>query len=218
MKSLERIRKLEGETSKIPVIAISAFASEDEKNKTLKAGAQMYLGKPFFQKDLYDAVSSVFELDKELPAEANKNEKDSDEKQVNSTIDIKDDYNIDKDKTQLKETLKRIDYDDLKLRISPNSKSIIKLEEIYNRRYRSLDIDIDNCINDNDSEKLREVAHSIKGLVGMMSSKGTWDIARFIEQKAGEGNMQEAINKIGELRIHLEEIAEDLQQIKKYLQ
>ncbi len=120
-------------------------------------------------------------------------------------------------KDELISNLKRIDYSDFKLRISPDSKSIIKLEEIYNRRYAALDIEVDNCINDNDPHKLREAAHSIKGLVGMMSANESWKLAKYIEERAAEGNMEEAISKIGELRIHLTEISDDLKIIKAYL-
>ena len=217
MKTLKEIRQMPGDISKIPVIAVSAFASEEEKNKILSAGAQNYLGKPFFPNDLYDAISSVFELDKDIPV-----------------IEVKDEAEDNSDENVIEETaakangkkntreefiskLKRIDYDDFELRISPNSKSIVKLEEIYNRRYAALDIEVDFCINENDCHKLRETAHSIKGLVGMMSSNESWELAKYIEQKAAEGNMEEAISKIGELRIHLTQISDDLKIIKDYL-
>ena len=210
MKTLKEIRQMAGDISRIPVIAISAFASEEEKNKILSAGAQNYLDKPFFPNDLYDAVSSVFELDKNLP----ENEKIVIEENSQNKVEAKP---LENSKCDIASSLRRIDYNDFELRLSPNSKTIEKLEEIYNRRYANLDIEIDNSINDNDSVKLRETAHSIKGLVGMMSSKESWELARYIEQKAAEGNIEEAISKIGELRIQLTEISEDLKVIKAYL-
>ena len=221
MKTLKEIRQMSGNISKIPVIAVSAFASEEEKNKILAAGAQNYLGKPFFPNDLYDAIASVFVLDKDIPESEKRkeSEKVSDKKseEMISEKTNSEESSDNNSKDELISNLKRIDYSDFKLRISPNSKSIIKLEEIYNRRYAALDIEVDNCINDNDSHKLRETAHSIKGLVGMMSANESWKLAKFIEEKAAEGNMEEAISKIGELRIHLSEISEDLKIIKAYL-
>lgn len=217
MKTLKEIRQMSGKISKIPVIAVSAFASEEEKNKILSAGAQNYLGKPFFPNDLYDAISSVFKLDEDIPEpeKIKDSEEVSDEKVVEKTDS---EERIEKNsEDELNSKLKRIDYSDFKLRISPDSKTILKLEEIYNRRYMALDIEVDNCINDNDSHKLRETAHSIKGLVGMMSAKESWNLAKYIEERAAEGNMEEAICKIGELRIHLTEISDDLKVIKVYL-
>lgn len=217
MKTLKEIRQMAGDISKIPVIAVSAFASEEEKNKILAAGAQKYLSKPFFPNDLYDAISFVFNLDKDIPViEGNnvENEDNSNEKIEETTVKASSKKNTRED---LISKLKRIDYNDFELRISPNSKSIVKLEEIYNRRYAALDIEVDNCINDNDCHRLRETAHSIKGLVGMISSNESWELAKNIEQKAAEGNMDEAVSKIGELRIHLTEISDDLKLIKEYL-
>jgi CheY-like chemotaxis protein len=190
MRTLKEIRQMEGDVSKIPVIAVSAFATEKEKNKIITAGAQKYLGKPFFPNDLYDAISSVFELDKDIP-ETEKIEEESEEKKATETAPKEDKKMNTKD--ELISKLKRIDYNDFELRISPNSKTIVKLEEIYNRRYAALDIEVDNCINENDTHKLRETAHSIKGLVGMMSSNQSWELAKYIEQKAAEENMEEAV-------------------------
>ena len=208
--TLKEIRSMSGPISKIPVIAVSAFASEEEKNKILAAGAQKYLGKPFFPNDLYEAISSVFELDKTLPAEESKVED-------KCSTENKENTESDKNKKTFSEKLKRINYREFELRLAPNSKTIVKLEEIYNRRCSALNIEVDNCIYNDDSAKLREVAHSIKGLVGMMAADESWQIAKDIEQKAGEGNLQEAINKISELRIHLAEISADLKIIKEVL-
>ena len=211
--TLKEIRSMSGPLSKIPVIAVSAFASEEEKNKILAAGAQKYLGKPFFPNDLYEAISSVFELDKTLPAEEIKTEdKGSLENKDNKETTVSTN-----NKKVLTEKLKRINYREFEIRLAPNSKTIVKLEEIYNRRCSALNIEVDNCIYNDDAAKLREVAHSIKGLVGMMAADESWQIAKDIEQKAGEGNLKEAISKISELRIHLAEISADLEIIKEIL-
>ena len=214
METLKQIRKMSGDISRIPIIAISAFASEEEKKKIIEAGAQQYLGKPYFPKDLHKAISSVFKLDKEIP-ETVKTQKASEE--TKSIPSEKNMNNTNNNQESFITNLKRIDYPDFKVRINPDSKSILKLEEIYNRRANILDIDVDNSINNNDSVKLRETAHSIKGLVGMMSAKESWEIAKEIERLASEGKMQEAISRIGELRLHLSEISEDLKIIKNHL-
>ncbi|MEO8074340.1 MAG: response regulator, partial [Acidobacteriota bacterium] len=45
---IERIRKLEAENGgEIPALALSAFASNDNKNKAYSAGFQKYHTKPF---------------------------------------------------------------------------------------------------------------------------------------------------------------------------
>lgn len=223
MKTIKEVRNLSGNNSKIPIVAISAFSSSEEKNKALKAGAQKYLAKPFYQREFYEIISSIFQLDKQAKVVSSEDNRENKQIEVSKEIYEQQINNEDKtikgknSKDYLLKELRRIDYDDLQKRISPNSKSIVKLEEIYNRRYTSLDIEVDKCINNNDSAGLREVAHSIKGLVGMISAKETWEIAKYIELKAGESDFDGAINKIGELRMQLAEISDDLRLINSYL-
>lgn len=216
MKVLEELKKMPENLSSIPVIAISAFASAEEREKALRAGARTYLSKPYFPKDLLDAIGSIFKLDKEVPASV-KAAEISKAMEAAVAVDKSVKKNFSEPEKLLTSRLRRIDYVDFKVRISPKAESMKQLIDIYNRRYTSLDIEIDNSINDNDAGKLREVAHSIKGLVGMMSAKYSWEIARTIEKCAAENKMDEAMSHISELRQHLAEIGDDLLQIQKFL-
>ena len=216
MKVLEELKKMPESISSIPVIAISAFASAEERDKAIKAGAKTYLSKPYFPKDLLDAVGSLFKLDKHVPASV-KAAEISKAMEDTVAVDKTARKNFSEPEKLLTSRLRRIDYVDFKLRISPKAESMKQLIDIYNRRYSSLDIEIDNSINDNDTAKLREVAHSIKGLVGMMSAKYSWEIARIIEKCAADGKMDEAMTHISELREHLAEIGDDLLLIQKFL-
>ena len=216
MRVLKELKKMPGNISSIPVIAISAFASAEERDKAIKAGAKTYLSKPYFPKDLLDAVGSIFKLDRQVPASV-KAEEISKAMKDTVAVDKTARKNFSEPEKLLTSRLRRIDYVDFKLRISPKAESMKQLIDIYNRRYSSLDIEIDNSINDNDTAKLREVAHSIKGLVGMMSAKYSWEIARIIEKCAADGKMDEAMTHISELREHLAEIGDDLLLIQKFL-
>lgn len=210
---LKEIRQMAGKISQIPIIAISAFSSTEEKEKIINAGAQAYLVKPYFPIDLQKSIASLFPLDKksskELQIEASK--KPEQEPSFLEEIEKK------VQKINLENQLKHIDFPDFKLRISPTANSVKKLIDIYNRRCTILDIELDDCINSDNSEKLREIAHSIKGLVGMLSAKDSWEIAKAVEKNAGEGNFKEAISYINQLRLHMAEIKEDLAVIQKLL-
>ena len=217
MKVLEEKRKMSKEVADIPVIAISAFASMEEKEKALKLGATSYLSKPYFPYDLIKTVDSIIPLDKSLPATAGSDLKENAITACVSSDEEKASDSQDSPEQQLQNMLKRINYADFKNRIAPKPGSMKQLIDIYNRRYAALDIGIDDSINENDSARLREVAHSIKGLVGMMSANNAWEIAKNIEKLASEGKMDEAIARIGELRLNLAEIADDLVVIEKFL-
>lgn len=56
----QEIRKLENYKEK-PIIAITAFAMEEEKNEFLSKGLSHYISKPFSKKDLLKLMSEVFQ-------------------------------------------------------------------------------------------------------------------------------------------------------------
>lgn len=217
MKVLEEKRKMQKAIADIPVIAISAFASPEEEDRAIKEGARTYLAKPYFPKDLVDTVGRIFPLDKSLSASVKADEVTQKIESCLPKADAVDKNSLTSSEQILQSHLKRVDYADFKKRIAPKPESIKQLIDIYSRRFATLDIEVDNCINDNDSAKLREVAHSIKGLVGMMSAKYSWEIARNIEKCAADGKMENAVSHISELRLHLAEIGDDLVQIEKFL-
>ena len=57
--SVTRILKQKDETSRIPVIAISAYDSEDSRNRAISAGCDSFLSKPFEIDDLLREIHRV---------------------------------------------------------------------------------------------------------------------------------------------------------------
>ena len=208
LETLKQIRAMEGSVSQIPIIAISAFASAEEKEKITKFGAQTYISKPYFPEDLVKAIKSITITRQNKTEQAIKLEKEN--KPVSSEATRNTTNENDSIISKLQEKLKHVDYQDFCRRVSPKPETIKQLVNIYDKRYTELDKAVDESIDTNDAKKLREAAHSIKGLVGMLSAKDSWEIAKSIEMLAAENKMSEAVNRIEELRTHLEEIGDDL--------
>lgn len=60
---LQEIRALETETgTRVPVIAMTAFSNLASSSRTLAAGFQAHLDKPFTSKELLEAIRSVLKL------------------------------------------------------------------------------------------------------------------------------------------------------------
>lgn len=57
-----RIREMEGGGS-IPIIAVSASALEDERQKVLEAGVNGFIGKPFRAPELFSAIGAALKLE-----------------------------------------------------------------------------------------------------------------------------------------------------------
>ncbi len=64
MDGVECMKRIKEINNNIPVIALTAFALHDDKDKFLNLGFDEYLGKPFNYKELYGILSKVFEKSK----------------------------------------------------------------------------------------------------------------------------------------------------------
>src|SRR5690606_30202608 len=93
-----------------------------------------------------------------------------------------------------------IDRKELELRLLKRPEDIVKICEIYKRRYGSLLSSIDESLEKYDSASMREVAHSIRGLADMLSAKAVADIARLAEGLAKEGKDSEAAERLSHLK------------------
>ncbi len=198
LETIKTIRKLKNDISTVPIIAISAFASEQEGIKAKEAGANDYLGKPYYPENLINMILKLIEKD------------------VKEEKNIKKENQIEEKNTVLqnnKSLLKHIDIEDLTARLLQNPKDIEKINEIYVRRYNELCAKIDECISTKEQKNIIETAHSIKGLVGMLSANNAAQYALEIETLAKNNEIDSAINKIPKLLTILQEIKSDLNQI-----
>ena len=60
-EAISRIRKIE--TKKIPIIAVTAGAFQDDKKKALECGADAYIRKPFKEHELFDLIKLYLDVD-----------------------------------------------------------------------------------------------------------------------------------------------------------
>ncbi|HNW12236.1 MAG TPA: response regulator, partial [Candidatus Rifleibacterium sp.] len=166
--ALKEIRKMTGSVAEIPVIAISAFASEQEKNMARDAGAQSYISKPYFPEDLLKAISELF---------ATRNAETSEKPARIEEIIVKAPAS----------GLRQINRSELELRVLKKPENILQINEIFQRRSGILQKDLEDCVSTCSCERLRETAHSIKGLAGMLAAPNAFELAREIEFLSRDG-------------------------------
>ncbi len=198
--TLKEIRKMAGPLAMIPVIAISAFASEQEKNMARDAGAQSYLGKPYFPEDLLGVIKDLLHLDQTFTSVAT------------AQPDVEAEV-LTREKTDVKSEgarLKQINRTELELRILKKPENILQINEIYQRRSTVLGKDLDESLQAGSCDRLRETAHSIKGLAGMLAANSVFALAREIETAARDNDFTRASEMIPALRRQLDEIGDDL--------
>lgn len=154
MDGLEATRKIRQLGIKIPIIALTANAFEEDRKRCLDAGMDAYLSKPIKMKELFDVISKFFEEKKETE---NKIEKA--QSQQSSLIDIKKAIEVvDGDRSLLKELLNMF------LADSEN-----KLKEI------------ETAIKEGDYKKLVEVSHALKGASGNIGLTKTYQLCLELE-------------------------------------
>ena len=61
---LELQRRLVACNSPVPIVFITAHYSEEERTRAMEAGAVAFLGKPFIEQDLFDAIGAALAIDK----------------------------------------------------------------------------------------------------------------------------------------------------------
>jgi len=96
------------------------------------------------------------------------------------------------------------------MRILQKPENILQINSIYQRRSQILAADLDKYAADNDCPHLRETAHSIKGLAGMLAANAAFELARDLENLSRDGKLNEACSHIPDLKRILQEISEDL--------
>ncbi|PKL41611.1 MAG: hypothetical protein CVV41_17820 [Candidatus Riflebacteria bacterium HGW-Riflebacteria-1] len=197
---IRQIRSSSGNAGQLPVIAVSAFISDQEKQEALQAGANSYLVKPYFPNDLLKAIANL--------AITHTTEETATETQTQTaTISMPI------------AALKQIDADELEIRILKKPENILKISDIFARRSVELLAELAECEQMHDCLRLREVAHSIKGLAGMLGAKKSFQLARDIEDLCKNSQIEQALQQLAVLKQHITEISQDLkilqQQVSK---
>lgn len=191
IEAIKQIRSMSSQSS-MPIIAVSAFASNLEKEKAITAGANFYLSKPYFPDDLLMAIKSVLNIE-EKPGQIDGNTIETDEKSGIQAI-----------------ALRQIELKELEIRILKKPENIAQIAEIFTRRSATLLADLDSCIELEDVKKLRETCHSIKGLAGMLAAAKVFTHAREMEELCRDEKFEQASLKVAALKDFIMEIAEDL--------
>lgn len=199
LETIHCLRKLENANATIPIIALSAFSTEEEKEKAIQAGANHYLAKPYFPNDLLAAIKKVL---------GNGLDRTADENPADGSSAALDDQ----------PALRQVNLKELEIRILQKPENIRQVNEIFSKRSKVLSEALLDCVASKDSQRLREVAHSVKGLAGMLAAQKVFSLAFEIEQLAKDNKFSAAVEKVPLLQQQIGEIAQDLISICKRLQ
>lgn len=196
---IKAVRSSSKSYAKIPIIAVSAFATDKEKNFTIEVGADDYLSKPYYPEGLLQSIKSALGLVIKAPDGNKSHSHHAEPASVSSS-----------QKPQQSQLL-QIDEKELGLRILNKPENLHHISDIFARRSVELVNILDKCVLESDLPALREVAHSIKGLAGMLAAKHAYEVALRLEGLAQQDTEIEKIQaNAATLKDQLNEIARDL--------
>jgi PAS domain S-box-containing protein len=161
------IRNSDSYYKNVPIVAMTAHASSLEVEKCLNIGMNGYLSKPFYQKDLFDKISSIiYDEKREIIVE---NEKSTDIDQVKDdfttsfeVVDVQSILNFTKGKLERIEKMVSMFLTDTPIELE-------KLMVLFEQR---------------DYEALRTLAHSFKPKYTYMGLPNLSEVAKSIEHNA----------------------------------
>jgi PAS domain S-box-containing protein len=201
LETIKRIRNSENGYSSLPILALSAFSTEEERNEAIEAGANEYLSKPYFPQDLLQALQKILPEKCVALKQPEQNAPEQLEVKSAPTNDSKE------------LNLKQINLHELQFRILQKPENILQINDIFSRRSEVLIDQLSECIKIEEAEKLRETAHSIKGLAGMLAANKAFQLALEIENLAKNNKIKQGLELVPILVSHIREIGFDLKLI-----
>jgi two-component system, sensor histidine kinase and response regulator len=147
------------------IIAMTAFATVDDRERCLGAGMDDFLTKPVQRKLLADVLAS------HLNAAATDHDEAPDMPEIAARP----------------ERVFRIE--DLLERLDNDSKLAAQIAEVYLAESANLQTEIANALERGDAEALRFHAHSIKGATGCIGNEALHQVAFQLENSGRDGNL-----------------------------
>ncbi|WP_315121768.1 response regulator [uncultured Clostridium sp.] len=179
MKAIREIRKFE----KIPIIALTAYALAEDKERFIKLGMDDYLSKPIDKEKLYSMINKHLNLDEE---ECNKNE-----------LDLND---------ECFDGLNR-----LGKVLDGNTELIFELGNKMIKLFSKEQMDeIIYCIEKGKTTKLSEIIHKLKGAISNFGLTEINILLNDIKEKAVLGEIDSVYKLINEIDGNIKEFEEKL--------
>ena len=185
-EATREIRKLEAESGdRIPIIAMTAYATEGDRDRCLEAGMDRYVSKPISAAKLFKAIEAL------VPPTPEEASDPADDGQKSGPL-------------RLDGLLKSFENDhDL----------FEELVDIFINDYPQMLKTLRTTLKSSDTKTLSRTAHSLKGMLRNFQAEAAADTAYTLERMGRDGTLGDADQIVDSLADQLERIARKLQQL-----
>jgi PAS domain S-box-containing protein len=185
-EATREIRKLEAQMGgRIPIIAMTAYATEGDRERCLEAGMDSYVSKPISAAKLFKAIEAL------LPPAAEETPDPAGDGQNSCSPEL-----------------------DGLVKSFENDHDLFKeLVDIFINDYPQMLDTLRDTLKSSDVNTLTRTAHSLKGMLRNFQAEAAADTAYALEQMGREGTLGDADQIVDHLAEQLDQVARKLQQL-----
>ncbi len=185
-EATREIRKLEAQSGgRIPIIAMTAYATEGDRERCLEAGMDNYVSKPISATKLFKAIEAL------VPTSAEETPDPAGDGQKSGTLKL----------------------DGLVKSFENDQDLFEELVDIFINDYPQMLNTLRDTLKNSDTNTLSRTAHSLKGMLRNFQAEAAADTAYTLEQMGREGSLVDADQIVDNLAEQLEQVALKLQQL-----
>jgi signal transduction histidine kinase/CheY-like chemotaxis protein/HPt (histidine-containing phosphotransfer) domain-containing protein len=176
------IRAREGDGVHIPIVALTAFATDSDRDRFLMAGMDAYISKPFRAEELYAAIEHLGADSPEAAAPPLANHAGSDPIDHEAALEI----------------------------VGGSAELFTEIAGIFMEECPGLLDAIDDGFTAADLDVVKRASHRLKGSLGMLAALPAHKTAQRLEHSAGSGEMDQARDAWETLRAEIERLQPEL--------
>jgi CheY-like chemotaxis protein/HPt (histidine-containing phosphotransfer) domain-containing protein len=191
-EATREIRKLEaGSGSHMPIIAMTAYATEGDRERCLEAGMDDYVSKPISASKLFQAIDTLVPAEPEEQAPASAGPADDGHKSASLNADGL-------------------------IRSFENDRQLFQeLVEIFLNDAPQMLNALRDSLKSADAKTFKRTAHSLKGMLRNFQAESAAETAFELEQIGDQGKLESADQIVDSLAAQLDEVSRKLKEVVK---
>ncbi len=172
----------------LPILAMTAYAMQGDRERCLEAGMDGYVSKPIQPSELWEAIEAIASQ----PASASPSDRGI------GTMDAA-----------------ILDRSELLGHVGGDLGLARELIGVFRAEYPRLRRDIDVALSTGDGKLLHRAAHTLKGSVGTFGARAARDAAERLERMASKGELALAVEAVAQFDVELERLRPILNELER---